>query len=532
MREAQSKHRLSEWLWVHCVLQVKDNMENSQQPVIVCTNQVLSEREASVMRANSWLYHYYMVQSKLQYGLAYEAHAASRMAAAAAAAYYHPHPHPPAPPPPPPHPQVMSPYPHHDPSHHSSYLHHHHHQMSPAPSGVVPTHHHPHSHHHGLNGSATGQHHHHQLQHPTDSESPECPVPTSAQPPDFSTYRYGRRTEAEPVDYSISHSSDEQGEERYQETHLLPLEEVRTPPSASQQKRKSLSSHNALRNKLELIKSPSLPSPRSSPSMEVIVDLDRGGGGGGGTVLVSPSPMVTALQHPLGRPRVLVKAAMIDPAEFMEQWNPSPPWSDTTVQKVPDIIHQDLSPYMTTTPPTPTGTPGSGSSNSGGGGGGSSLSHQPPHTAFTFDWTPEQYVPNLQSATSTARTTTGTVPISEEEQFHLMGVSVPPMWPSEHRLFPLQPPPPPRLGLQPTMSRLEPETAEQVPAKGSSCFVYSASDNDRQEKNIPHRIEAWSTPKLLQNSSKCCSQVSLVKQRDTHAVNIYVCLLCIVSNHV
>src|SRR5690349_20801601 len=32
-----------------------------------------SEREATVMRANSWLYHYYTVQTKLQYGLAYPA---------------------------------------------------------------------------------------------------------------------------------------------------------------------------------------------------------------------------------------------------------------------------------------------------------------------------------------------------------------------------------------------------------------------------------------------------------------------------
>ena len=35
------QRRPGDWLWVHCVLQVKDNMENSQQPVIVCTNQVL-----------------------------------------------------------------------------------------------------------------------------------------------------------------------------------------------------------------------------------------------------------------------------------------------------------------------------------------------------------------------------------------------------------------------------------------------------------------------------------------------------------
>ncbi|XP_069697821.1 uncharacterized protein dysf [Periplaneta americana] len=419
MREAQSKHRLitqseqdrscilllrlqrrpGDWLWVHCVLQVKDNMENSQQPVIVCTNQVLSEREASVMRANSWLYHYYMVQSKLQYGLAYEAHAASRMAAAAAAAYYHPHPHPPPPPPPPPHPQVMSPYPHHDPGHHSSYLHHHHHQMSPAPSGVVPTHHH----HHGLNGSAGTQHH--QLQHPTDANSPGY---AEGAPP---SYRYGRRTEAEPVDYSLHPAAHDEPDDH---------------------KRKALAGHI----KMEILK-----TPRSSPSTEVIVDLDRGGGGGGG--------VVTALQHPLGRPRV-IKTAAVDPAEFMEQWNPSPPWSDTTVQKVPDIIHQDLSPYMTTTPPTPTGTPGS--SNGAGGGG---LSQQPPHTAFTFDWTPEQYVPNLQGARTSA-------PLSDEEQFHLMAAGT---WPGEHRLFPLQPPPPPRLGLQPAAGRLEPDTAEQSAAK-------------------------------------------------------------------
>nr|XP_045595566.1 single-minded homolog 2-like [Procambarus clarkii] len=133
MREAQTKHRLittseqdrscillvrlqaagGTWRWVHCVLQVKDAADSSQQtgqstqvsnssssnssstsssnnnssnssssstqqqqqPVIVATNQVLGEKEAAVLRANSWLYHYYTMQSKLQYGLAYDAHA-------------------------------------------------------------------------------------------------------------------------------------------------------------------------------------------------------------------------------------------------------------------------------------------------------------------------------------------------------------------------------------------------------------------------------------------------------------------------
>ena len=71
--------------WVHCVLQVKENTEESQAPVIVCTNQVLSSGEAVVMKANSWLYHYYMVQSRLQYGLAYGAHSPTL------GALYYPH---------------------------------------------------------------------------------------------------------------------------------------------------------------------------------------------------------------------------------------------------------------------------------------------------------------------------------------------------------------------------------------------------------------------------------------------------------
>lgn len=83
------------WIWVHVVLQVKDSNDSSQQPVIVCTNQVLryasiarqsldkafltglipnSEKEATVMRANSWLYQFYSLHSKMHYGLTYEAH--------------------------------------------------------------------------------------------------------------------------------------------------------------------------------------------------------------------------------------------------------------------------------------------------------------------------------------------------------------------------------------------------------------------------------------------------------------------------
>ncbi|GAB6025479.1 hypothetical protein CHUAL_011219 [Chamberlinius hualienensis] len=57
----------SRWIWAHVVLQVKDNMEGMQNPIILCTNQVLSDREAEVMRSHTWLYQYYNVQNKLPY---------------------------------------------------------------------------------------------------------------------------------------------------------------------------------------------------------------------------------------------------------------------------------------------------------------------------------------------------------------------------------------------------------------------------------------------------------------------------------
>lgn len=76
---ARLQRRAGDWLWLHCVLQVKESPESSQQPVIVCTNQVLSDHEAAVMRTNGWLYHYYSVQSKLQYGLTYDTAASARV---------------------------------------------------------------------------------------------------------------------------------------------------------------------------------------------------------------------------------------------------------------------------------------------------------------------------------------------------------------------------------------------------------------------------------------------------------------------
>ncbi|XP_030748573.1 neuronal PAS domain-containing protein 4 isoform X1 [Sitophilus oryzae] len=310
IREAQTKHRLitqseqerscillvqmqrrsGEWLWMHCVLQVKESSESNQQPVIVCTNQVLMESEAAVMRTNGWLYHYYSVQNKLQYGLAYDSGHPSRLlyyserAGHGTVDFGTAH--------------EAAPYPH----------------IATMPVALQPqlTHHAAatHAHH--------NQHHHH---------------------------HHHRRADSEPVDYSYG-------------------------------KRK----------------------PKDLRTIELHVEATETDAGGGGDGLL-------VISHLSERPRTLLK---VDPQELMDQWNPSPPWSDT-LQKVPDLCHQELSPYVGSTPPTPTATP---STQSGG--------------AFSFDWTPEQFVPSMSVP-----------PVSTmcDE------VERPVFWPSERRLFPLLPPP-------------------------------------------------------------------------------------------
>jgi hypothetical protein len=64
----------------------------------------------------------------------------------------------------------------------------------------------------------------------------------------------------------------------------------------------------------------------------------------------------------------------------LDQWNPSPTWSDNNIQKVPDIMHQQLSPYLITTPPTPMSV--------------TTPTYIPHGSTFTFDWAPEHFVPS------------------------------------------------------------------------------------------------------------------------------------------
>ncbi|XP_026819530.1 uncharacterized protein LOC113558248 [Rhopalosiphum maidis] len=463
MREAQSKHRLitqseqdrscillarvqkratGDWLWIHCVLQVKDNMENSQQPVIVSTNQVLTDQEAAVMRANSWLYHYYMVQSKLQYGMQFEAQTSPRVPSTGPA-------------------QVQTGVP--PPTAAPVYAYHH--QQSPhQQDGAYPSADHQHHQQHHQQQHQQQHQQHHQQQQPVHfhqlpdgyfryaaaaaTSTGTAAVTTAAATTTTAVASKRHRLEPEPVDYSI-HSPEQ------------------TPPLKVEDGGHSMVSD---------------PSP-SPPSM-------GGGDSGGGCATAVAAALSSSLPSAtsLGRSRALVKAAM-DPGDLMmETWNPSPPWSDCcsgtgALQKVPDVDMLGSSGGGSycgqPTPPTP-GSGGSYHTSSGAPqqhhnhqhhpGGCDEVPtadtlhqhhhhhhhhHQP--STFTFDWPGEQYVPNVHE-------------VLVEPTPHYI-VPFPP-WPhtaaaDHHRLFPLQPPPPGSMNRPSLIVRVDQDAAAAAAADAS-----------------------------------------------------------------
>lgn len=515
MREAQNKHRLitqseqerscilllrlqrrqGDWLWVHCVLQVKDNMDNSQTPVIVSTNQVLSDREAAVMAANSWLYQHYTMQSKLQYGLAMEAQAGQQQQQRAA------QPPPPSSTPTP----YVSPY--------MEYQHHYlqPHPGAPSPGGVIsyhPHHQHPHHHPHHQHLNGAGLQHleqhpqHHQLHvpiphnpgatalhtpiphnpavpgglhtpaaTPASSRSPEYPttahalhVATGGTPDDYRLYRLPHG--AEPVDYS-RHSDagtalsgypihlPPHHEELHGHHHHPAVHHAGSHPGKRKASTAGLDDHHdhhLHHHHMDSRSPPESTSPRSSasplPGELGVVVSGEGTVGTASVVGRHGGAGAAASRH---RGLLHVKA---DPTEMMEQWNPSPPWSDTTVQRVPDLTHQELSPYVTATPPTPTGTP------LGTPGCYVAASHPTgTYSAFSFDLAPEQYVPNVVpgGAPLPARPAGGT-----EQDL---------MWAeqAERRLFPLHPPPLSRTASVGVILAAPPRTEDSAPHRSPAA---------------------------------------------------------------
>ncbi|XP_015589149.1 neuronal PAS domain-containing protein 4 isoform X2 [Cephus cinctus] len=276
--------RSGRWFWVHCVLQVKDTSEECQHPIIVCTNQVLSDKEAEVMRSSSWLYQY-SSQTKFTYGI-------------------------------PPEQNHSVTYGHHD--YMRGGLHPHETESSPSYS----------------------------------MDESHCSKPEGDYPLQKSRLPH---EDAEPVDMSIN-SSDHETRTLQTLTHNLNF-------TAKQHKSKGYL-HGSYRGKLS-----QFPVQYSGESPKYnITDLDK-------SYAEGCADRIFTQKRLIGK-----GSSLMEPTDSVEQWNCSPVWSDT-LQRVPDVVQQDLSPYITT-PTTPADTPDS------------ELHSEAP--VFNFDWAAEQHVPNLK----------------------------------------------------------------------------------------------------------------------------------------
>lgn len=291
------------------------------------------------MFANSWLYHYYSVQSKIQFGIPYEG---PTRAPPANATYFHHH---------------------HSPTIQSGLSHSYVAPMSyhgyHSPVGIPPHQSSPGI--MGHNGNGPSMNHHHNS---NDHYRPYA-------------YRIDAVTAAvtvtgQPVDYSQLTPLNNQIEPRCSSANSLSngSNQIGSPPS----KRRAIA-------RLEPLYIPENQESSDTSIPDVVSYTasshvnDSVGMGGGNTLVI----------HSIAPPhqRVHSKAIQMEPPDFMDQWNPSPPWSETT-QKVPDIVQQELSPYLARTPPTPTSAPPSHTNGNG--------------PAFSFDWMPEQFVPIMDYA--------------------------------------------------------------------------------------------------------------------------------------
>lgn len=323
------------------------------------------------MYANSWLYHYYTAQSKVQFGIPFDGPA--RVQATANDTYlqqqqlqHH---------------QSQQQQSHEDEdlqnhNNHSNHHSHHHH-----------LHHHPHSfHHYSPNSLQTplahsylahsphgvasyGYHspvaqHHHQsapagLVNHYGNSTPHLSYSSN------DGYRpYAYRIDAIlPVDYS-GHISPMAGSTSSNGGN------VKSSNSPADSESGSPPAKRRIVNRLEPLFIPEHPQESSSDEMLHTEQIYQTTTGEGGTVLL------TAVIPGRYSHSTHIKAIANEPAELMDQWNISPPWSVETTQKVPDIAQQELC-YLSRTPPTPTSAPLTTVNG----------------VAFSFDWMPEQFVP-------------------------------------------------------------------------------------------------------------------------------------------
>uniref|UniRef100_A0A1B0A669 PAS domain-containing protein n=1 Tax=Glossina pallidipes TaxID=7398 RepID=A0A1B0A669_GLOPL len=459
LREAQSKHRLitqseqdrscillirmqrsiGDFIWVHVVLQVRDPQDSNQQPVIVSTNQVLNEREASVMILNSWLYHYYTVQSKIQFGLPYDnvtriGSNTTSPTVNTAPAYYHHFPH------------------------------HHHHSAttsyspttmlgSPYASLHSPSNPHAHHHHHHFHHiSQLPSTYHHAMETADSSTTILERITTNATETDainnIINLKNLPKPTVEPVDYSQladvtqhtpsptrppSSIKSNGGELRCESANSSISSNTSATMGHLSLSNHSYSNHNRARSPPQKRKALGKLEPLyiQENSQDVtnlsVNELDNYAIHANRSVALSHeshSSVIFATVVPT-RPRLLNKVFSSDPADFIDQWNPSPPWSENaqklSFENTSTTPQQELSPCITTTPPTPSAPLSNATTCIPG--------LQTFGSAFSFEWMPEQLMPVVDACVTYPRT--DGMPIVMTHSHHTHNSHCPPSsWPS------------------------------------------------------------------------------------------------------
>ncbi|XP_029155960.1 single-minded homolog 1-A isoform X4 [Nylanderia fulva] len=354
--------RSGRWFWVHCVLQVKDTSDECQHPIIVCTNQVLTDKEAEVMRSSSWLYQY-SSQTKFTYGLC------------------------------------------------------------PGGQGrgiAYPS-----------TGQAANQTQEYIRTYSNDGDAQHSP---SLRPDRTETESHiasknaqmdypGRRLlrdDTEPVDMSISSADQQEGRNvqvtdhhhhhHHQQQHTLD-DPVRYHHKQYHKSSLHLAGYRAKFVQCGQYVGGGCADVLSMPGAKYyLTDLDRDyccGPERGGN-LHGKRPSTKALLAP-STPSLTAESAVPPPPDTvsLENWGASPAWSDA-LQRVPDMVHQELSPYITT-PTTPVNTPDS-----------DTLGHSEA-PIFNFDWAgTEQHVPNLKITfhRGTVATTAANQPVVQPRKPH------------------------------------------------------------------------------------------------------------------
>lgn len=314
------------------------------------------------MLANSWLYHYYTVQSKIQFGMPLDS--AMRVppgsGASSSTGYYTTHQQT--------HGGVAG----------SIGL------GAAGMSGVFGSHHGHHHHHHTT--AAASYHHHHPHMGATYGGVYHAEGALELKEDQQQLFGFPTAGGLEPVDYSQVNGGGGGGGGGGSISASTGCSQKSTqsatPPPPKKRARNKLEPLylHAERSPLAAI----TPEPDCYALHPSAVYATAPPGSAAGSSSDASTSVIYATIVPT-RPRLLNKTLPPDPADFIEQWNPSPPWSESAQKASLDSFgsSHELSPCITTTPPTPTSaTPQH-----------VGLGAQTVGPAFSFEWMSDPLVP-------------------------------------------------------------------------------------------------------------------------------------------